>query len=447
MKSFLKSALFSIVCVIVSIVAAVLLMTAVYTIPTDRISENIKASIGYFNNEDDSYWWALGIDGTHYDNLTDALMFNAAAFPNGKSAIKDAMNNSHYDYSGEGSKSMALAKAVSGTSDPFDTIKVNYPRYWHGYLLWMKPLLYLMTMSELRVLCMCFQFILAAVLLIVLYKKYGIRIAIPFGLVILCMNPVSTALCMQYASIYCIMLISALIMVLTGMWAQNSYWLIFLWMGIATAFFDYLTYPLAALGICQLLMISVTNETFVNNIKKIVFSGMAWLFGYAGMWVGKWAAASIITGKSVFKDGFDRVLHRISGDSQSEAWIDSSTAKLVIGYNLDDYKNKAALIIALAFTAALVILIIVKKPKIRLHIPSVISELLIGLYPFVWYSIVRNHSAIHSWMTHRLLAITFFAVGLILYSVFDIHNIKTSQPEYHDAKYYRLDNQKITKLS
>lgn len=424
MKNFFKSALCAISCVLVAIIAATLLMTAVYAIPTDRIRENVNSSIGYFYNEDDGYWWAPGIDGTHYDNFTDSLMLNAAAFPNGNSAVRDAMNNPHYDFEGEVSKSMNLAKAVSGTADPLERIRVNYPRYWHGYLLWLKPLLCVMTMSELRVLSMCFQFVLAAVLLIVLYKRYGIRIAIPFGLVILSLNPVSTALCMQYASIYIIMLVFALVMILTGAADRKNYWMLFLWMGVATAFFDFLTYPLAALGVCQLLMLAVTNETLTNNIKKTVFSGMAWGFGYAGMWVGKWAVASLLTGKDVFQYALSKVFNRLSGESLSEAGIDSSTPKMVIGYNLDDYKNKVTIIIGIAFIITLVVLAIVKKSKIRFNAGSGVVQLLIGLYPFVWYSVVRNHSAIHAWFTHRLMAITFFAVGLVLYSIFDTRGMQ-----------------------
>ena len=44
--------------------------------------------------------------------------------------------------------------------------------------------------------------------------------------------------------------------------------------------------------------------------------------------------------------------------------------------------------------------------------------LFISLYPFVWYAVIRNHSMVHFWMTHRNLAVTFFCltsmVGLSL---------------------------------
>ena len=47
------------------------------------------------------------------------------------------------------------------------------------------------------------------------------------------------------------------------------------------------------------------------------------------------------------------------------------------------------------------------------------------LYPFVWYSVIRNHSAVHLWMTHRNLAVTIFAISvMITYSLVRDSSVK-----------------------
>ena len=52
--------------------------------------------------------------------------------------------------------------------------------------------------------------------------------------------------------------------------------------------------------------------------------------------------------------------------------------------------------------------------KVKIDVVSVVSLAIIGLYPFVWYSIIRNHSVIHSWMTYRNLAVTIFAISVMI---------------------------------
>ena len=52
--------------------------------------------------------------------------------------------------------------------------------------------------------------------------------------------------------------------------------------------------------------------------------------------------------------------------------------------------------------------------KVKKDVVSAVSFAIIGLYPFGWYSIIRNHSVIHSWMRYRNLAVTIFAISVMI---------------------------------
>ena len=52
--------------------------------------------------------------------------------------------------------------------------------------------------------------------------------------------------------------------------------------------------------------------------------------------------------------------------------------------------------------------------------------LLIGLMPFIWYMILKNHSQIHCWFTYRNLSITVYVI-----LVFIGYSIDSKKTKYH----------------
>ena len=49
--------------------------------------------------------------------------------------------------------------------------------------------------------------------------------------------------------------------------------------------------------------------------------------------------------------------------------------------------------------------------RLRLSASTLVPLVLCALYPVVWYAVLRNHSMIHAYMTHRALAVTVMALG------------------------------------
>lgn len=173
-------------------------------------------------------------------------------------------------------------------------------------------------------------------------------------------------------------------------------------------FFDFLTYPITGLGITLGLQLALQNESLALQIKKIIRASIAWGIGYSGMWIGKWMVASVLTGDNVIANGMANVKVRTSG-SVWESIVNNSKQLC----------NAPVLLLLAMLLVAIIALILTKKYRFDFYGMHFMGMTIISLYPFIWYSIVRNHSTIHAWMTYRNLAITIFAISYMILNSFD----------------------------
>lgn len=408
-KSFGKAGLKCFVCLLLSILAGILLMTCVYILPTGRMLTQADRSLPIFENEGTSFCWAPEEKSARLDGFTDAIMLQTAVYVQDENPMKAAMRNDRMEFSeGKLDPAGSLKQYVYGNRSGY---VVDYARYWHGYLLFLKPLLLFFSLSDIRMMNAALQLILAAGVLLLAFRKRGLRLALPMGLALLVLNPVSTALSMQFSSIYYLTLLGLLIMLLTESWDRSWGYLVFLFLGIGTAFFDFLTYPACAVGTCLALQALMSRADGKTRLLKTVGSGAAWAFGYGGMWSGKWLAASLITGNSVMRDAVEQAQYRSGGEVTAAEGGVNATFGAVLGRNLGVLANPAAAVIVLALLGLLVWLLVTKRCRFALERASLPSLAIAFAVPFVWYFLLRNHSLVHCWMTYRNLSAAVFALS------------------------------------
>ena len=203
------------------------------------------------------------------------------------------------------------------------------------------------------------------------------------------------------------MLISCICMLLST--TQTNHWKIFLFSGIATSFLDILTSPLITLGFPLLIYINLYPNNLHKDIKNIIKNSILWGTGYSMMWISKWILASIITGNNILNDGLTNTIYRISGDGSSEASTTNWTALNSISLNAYEFYNTTNLIIFLTFLLIITSSYFIKKYNFVKNY-SIITNLFIGLYPFIWYSIIINHSIVHPILTHRMLTVSILSI-------------------------------------
>lgn len=231
------------------------------------------------------------------------------------------------------------------------------------------------------------------------------------------LNPITISLSLQFSTIYYITLLSNIFILLKDKenLRSNGY-KYFLFIGIITVYFDFLTYPLITLGITLLTYLSIIYKGEVINIKDVIICSIMWLIGYGGMWLSKWLLGSLITGNNLILDAYNQAKFRTSRDDYTVLdVIDRNVFKSFFDYKV----GKILVIIAVASLLALIFLKIIKIKYI--NIKMIVPYLLISIYPFIWYAVLTNHSYIHFWMTYRNLAISLYALILIISNAFCIN--------------------------
>ena len=154
-----KIALVAILLILSCLVGYMLLVMA-YGIPTDYMKGNMSESAGIIKTEG-RYFRTMNRENSQLDNYTDSLMLLTASHPTTENAWKGANNVSRY-YRSDKKPDEVLVDKYLGKGKGYN--EVQYSRYWHGYLVFLKPLIALFDYGTIRYLLMFLQIGLFALL-------------------------------------------------------------------------------------------------------------------------------------------------------------------------------------------------------------------------------------------------------------------------------------------
>lgn len=397
---------------VIAAVAGFALIVGVYALPKARMVNNINHSYELLKHEGNYRYWAADLPGTQSDNFSDSLMEDIAINPGTGNILYDAMINCYVGWQDTAESGEWLLRVAGGQPFYEGYEQVVYGRYWHGYLLWMKPLLLMFSVPEMRLINMGVQLILLVWAMILLHRELGLRGCVVMGAGLLALNPISVAMTFHFSDIYCNVLISTIVMCTFRRWfTQNDdWWKVFLWIGIGTAYFDLMTYPLVSLGFPLVLYFMLRQHSFLKSVLRLVEYSFNWVVGYAGMWVLKWLIGSAFTGYDLVSDGLGAVGLRSSGEVAN---IDMSYGH-VLSENAGAMFTKPVIACLVLIAVASVIGVIVGKCEFHVRRTSIAPLFLTALYPFIWYFVIRNHSIVHVWFAHRVLAISVAAFAALV---------------------------------
>lgn len=401
---------------LLSIALGYFLLVASYLLPTKSITSHVKASVPTLQAEG-QYPFLIDKNWTTVlDNYTDSLMLSKAAYRSGH-PFRDALRNEHTLY-GDFDPLENLIQ-FANQQDESSGSPSPYARYWHGYLILLKPLLELFTLPQLRVLNTILQIALTIIMFLSLYKKLGLFHFLAFLGVITVINPLITGCSLQYSSIFYITMIASLIILHRAEKIRSKHQdiLLFFMIGIAAAYFDLLTYPIASLGVPLLILLASIHTDSTNSHKlsswlmPMLTDTIAWGLGYAAMWASKWALATAFTDLDVLSDAMNQAVFRLDG--QITELRMTNMAAVAISINLELLLKTLVLPALGLFLIVIILSICIHRYMWKPNITRIVTELLIAFYPIIWDGILKNHSLIHRWMTFRGMAVLTFAIFLI----------------------------------
>lgn len=297
----------------------------------------------------------------------------------------------------------------------------DYARYWHGYVVILRPLMNLLNYFDFRVLNSLAQIGLIIVTVLIVWREFGKKRYV-FALLTsyALLTPLALFFSLQYFWIFYISysMVCLVICKKEYLLQNQRYFYLFQLIGMMTVYFDFLTFPLLTWGFPVLWWIAACGDrmTVKERIKKTVISGCAWVFGYGGMWVLKWLIASPVLGYDVVKQAFSQIFLR-TGD------VDNIVQETMGAYNRLEvfYTNwrHYEYGIYMVILSLWMLWAIYRSVRFGFRKTTAGSAyLLIALASPVWYFALSNHTIIHHFFTYRIYGVGILAVLLYLCEAF-----------------------------
>lgn len=394
---------------IISIIIGFALILGIYSLPTGIMNKHVLSS--YQSFEESYPNTTPRVMGGKLDTFTDALMLLTASYEDDNSIYNKSLLNKRY-FNEELGPDQFLYQIGKKISDDRDVSVESYARYWHGYLVILKPLIMVVNYNGVRFI----NGIILIALIVLLWRQYCINneklYITPLLAIIIFINPVSIILSIQFMGMITVTLLGLFILAKYRIYfIQHSLILkaFFVVLGSLTAYVDLLTYPLITLGIPLAYWISSTNIGVKSNkqiVQDICLYSIIWGFGYIGMWFGKWMLATLLTDVNIIKDAYMEIIYRTS----SQMGDTPISYRKVLSNNFKYCWGNILLLLVL-FGGY----ISYKKYKCKESLKFDINKeywplLIIAIIPFIWYFLVQNHSYIHAWFTYRELVVVIYVV-------------------------------------
>jgi hypothetical protein len=299
----------------------------------------------------------------------------------------------------------------------------SYDRYWHGYSIFLRPLLVFFDLSHIRqLLVICF--IVTLVVLAHLIAKYiSLVVAVIFGIALALVNPPIIMISLQYSNMFLLMLAASivLLLLLAKKRPKHEIFIFFAAVGSLTSFFDLLTTPAITLGIPLLLYVAyrIKNQDKKNLLKDVVICASIWGAGYLVTWFAKWMIGSLVLNRNIFQEATQKIAFWSSDSSTITnknvgVWsvFMEWGARLIVYWPL---LGLAGLGLVLTLTSKL--LSFLRKKSSNLHLSSILALLIPSLIPIAWIVLARQHSFNHQWFSYRHLIILIFGLLLIIWYI------------------------------
>jgi hypothetical protein len=414
------------------------LLIIAYTLPVDKIKLNVSQAYDEISEWGPSPELIEGRQSTRLDIYSDSVMLNEAVYDGDENVVEKSLASYEYMYDGKTSYESFLICLEGETG----AVGTEYARYWHGYLIFLKPLLMIFKYGDIKLINFIAQVLLVGGIIIEMERRnikgniYGLLLCI------ISMMPFAISLCLEYSIIFNIMLVFGIILVKYYEQIKEKQFIYqyYLIVGICTCYFDLFTYPLVTLGFLLLLdiLLDRKNESSIrDSIVSMLNKAFFWAFGYVGIWGIKWILASIVMKENIIKEAVLFVLYRSSSATSDSGIIEYISRGQALNLNIKTILIPSVIgMIIISLCLAMIKMAINKK--ISVDINYIILNSVVAIMPFIWILFTANHAYVHNWMVYREFSTTVFAVTNILISFIERKNIEsTEKNNNHVLKYVK----------
>lgn len=294
----------------------------------------------------------------------------------------------------------------------------EYDRYWHGYSVFLRPLLVFFDLSYIRQLLVISFMVLMGILSFLVMKYISTVAGVLLVIAIALVNPPVIMISLQYSNMFLLTLAAciATMLMLIKKRSDTEFAMLFVVIGSLTSFLDLLTTPTITLSLPLLLYVAyhIQHKTKRSLFGPVVALTALWGTGYVFAWLAKLAIASLVLQRNVFLEASQKASHWSSNYSTLQS-RDVTTA-----YVLKQWIKRLVIFWPVFFMMLPPFIIgIVNTLKHRRRInryfvKNLCALALPSLLPLVWIYFVRQHSLEHQWFSYRHLVAGLFGSFLIL---------------------------------
>lgn len=395
------------------------LLLAAYALPGERVRQHVYDSARTIQNEG-LYPEYLGFKLFQMDNYTDTLMLFEAASADELPPLQAMMTNTAYNVDNfetladdlawyiEKDWSTGAQRTDASALEPF-----SYARYWHGYLIWLRPLLLVTTITGVRVVQYVVLAALFAAVVWLLRRRCGLRAAFWFVVSQLLVTVFWVPHQVQYFTTFCIAYAGcAWVLARPRRAGQLSIALVVL--GTCTAFCDLLVTPIITLGLPVAVWLCCLPQRAASGARQclpVIGGSLCWGAGYAMCWGLKWVLATLITGQDIIGDAIHQAGVRTTADTWHGMELSWGNIFRFVGDTLSQRGLLWPVVLVVILCIAAFLLCLRNKEALLRALPIGLTALMAP----VWLALLRTHSIQHGWFTWRSLTVSIFAGLAFLY--------------------------------
>lgn len=406
-------------------VVCVVLLVLTSLIPKEMIYEKTYESAVYFEENELFPFLKEGVFRTRQDNYADCILTHIIYQVDSKQPVRSVLEASYYSKETE-NVNVSFINAIEQNL----TANTEYVRYWHGSMVFLRPLLIFLNITQIRVLL---GSVVGAVLLLdafLLYKKKEKKAAVTLIASVLLVHGWMIAASIEYVTTFLVMAVVLFIILISKITLHNSYGL-FAAAGVVSCFVDFLTTETITFTIpmALLLLLGYRNGTLQGckeGVIKIIKNGLVWVLGYACMFLAKWTLAAIMFGKETLMSSLSSAGERLGGQVYlGNTNLDPVATKgqqlsgalwhnigCLFPFEDSMHPGQVALWVLVVFFVCVILVYMFRLDS--LHGELFVPMSFLSLIPYLRYLVLSNHSFVHYFFTYRAQMITVFTLILFV---------------------------------
>lgn len=440
LKKLLKSFVMYLLIFIILISAYMILLFISSLIPSTLMEDNVRKSSETLVKEGEKSGFDLKYKKEYIFTFTDALMINTAYSIDNTRPIESFIlarknfipNQTKYFYGDSQYNLGANPKYINESNgDLYQTQELyalmhgeniedsyEYARYWHGYLVILRPLLVLFEYDAIRIVLFMVTFITLAIMCFFIYKKINIQTALIYLIGLLAINIFVVTKSINEILIFLIAIISTIVLLLRQEKMKNK-GIFFFIVGSISSFIDLLTAPLVTLGLTAityfiLLQSKEEKVDMKKYIRELLKIGIAWTMGYGLTWGLKWIITEVFFNRPLISQAMIQISYRSGNSNISLAsLIDRSLTFL------SKPVETAVLWICIIYLLVMICINFKKKINFKDNIKKCIPFAIIFFFPIIWYAVVKQHSYVHIFFTYRILVVSIISLMIVASKIFE----------------------------